>query len=38
MNFLIVLAVMGLVMFMVMRTGLTSPSVILAAIRLKKDR
>jgi len=38
MNFTFVLVVMAVVMYMVMREGLSRPTVILEAIRLKKDR
>ena len=38
MNYIFVLAVMAVVMYMVMRVGMSRPTVILEAIRLKKDR
>ncbi len=38
MNYTFVLVVMAVVMYMVMREGLSRPIVILEAIRLKKDR
>ncbi len=38
MNYIFVLVVMAVVMYMVMREGLSHPTVILEAIRLKKDR
>lgn len=38
MNYTFVLVVMAVVMYMVMREGLSRPTVILEAIRLKNDR
>lgn len=38
MNYTFVLVMMAVVMYMVMREGLSRPAVILEAIRLKNDR
>lgn len=38
MNYTFVLVVMAVVMYMVMREGLSRPTVILEAIRLENDR
>ena len=38
MNYIFGLVVMAVVMYMVMRVGMSRPTVILEAIRLKKDR